>query len=174
MRAFVAIEVPALARADAVSAAPEHLTLAFLGELADEAIPQVREALRTAAGSSPAFALTLEGAGAFPSGARPRIVYQPVVEGAEEVRRLAARLRKALDERGIRFDPKPFVPHVTVLRVRGPQDEHRARELLSDPARLPRRSTVVHEVLLRSSELRPGGAAHATVDRCALVPDPSD
>jgi len=174
MRAFVAIEVPALARADAVSSAPEHLTLAFLGELADEAVPRARDALRTAAAATRAFPLALEGVGAFPGGVRPRIVYQPVVEGADEVRRLAARLREALDERGIRFDPKPFVPHVTVLRVRGPRDEQRARELLDDPTRLPRRSTVVREVLLRSSELRPGGAVHATVDRCALGPDPSD
>lgn len=172
MRAFVAVEVPAeLPGLPARSVtAPLHLTLAFLAEVdaarQDELVAAVTAAVRPV----PAFPLSLGGFGAFPDPGRPRIVYREIGDGAEALGVVAARVRAALDGGDFAYDRRPFTPHLTVLRVRGPHDRTRARALLATGADTPGATFPVTEVQVSSSVLTGAGAVHTVLGRCPLAP----
>lgn len=133
MRVFVGLELPpsfqdelaglvararAASRADVRPARPGtwHLTLAFVGEIPAERIHDLCEALRGV--RHPAFPLTPGGFGVFPDPSRPRVLWAGLVQGGAECAGLAAKVREALAARGVACDDKPFVPHLTVARVK--------------------------------------------------------
>jgi RNA 2',3'-cyclic 3'-phosphodiesterase len=170
VRLFVAIEVGSTGEE-----APDHLTLAFLGEVDPARRASIAEALTTAAAPHPPFELVLEGVGAFPSSERPRVVWQGVGEGRAAVDRLAGSVRAALVGIGGAPDEGRFHPHVTLFRVRSPRDRERARELLEgrvDPP--PPRRVAVQEIVLKSSVLTPRGAIHRTEATAPLRGSPPD
>lgn len=99
--------------------APEeyHVTLKFLGDLPDSAQPElIASALLVAALTAP-FEVGLTGTGAFPSLARPRVIWAGV-RAAPPLTALAARLEDALAAGGYPPDRRPSRPHVTVARCR--------------------------------------------------------
>jgi 2'-5' RNA ligase len=87
-----------------------HLTLAFIGELADARGAEV--AARCAALPPPAVDWELDEIGFF---ARPRVLWAGG-QASNALGALAARARALLDELVIGYDRKPFVAHVTLLR----------------------------------------------------------
>ncbi len=111
----------------------------------------------------PPFSVRLEGVGAFPSAARPRVVWMGVTVGRAELSALAREVREALAvEFGV--EREEFVPHLTLFRVRSARDRAAAEELL-DGRRPPpsSREVRVDELLLKESLLGPGGAVHRTL-----------
>jgi 2'-5' RNA ligase len=87
-----------------------HLTLAFIGELeSDRAATLVRDCDDLAAEPCD---WTIDTLGSFP---RARVAWAggPVTQ---ELAICAARVRTRLDQHGITFDRKTFVPHVTLFR----------------------------------------------------------
>jgi RNA 2',3'-cyclic 3'-phosphodiesterase len=161
VREFVAVEVgPADARADR---APQHLTLRFLGEVDPARTPELERTLAGVAAGFRPIPVRLEGVGAFPSVARPRVVWVGVTTGRDELVALARAVREALAWRFGR-DDEEFVPHVTMFRVRSPQDRQVALELLQGVRPPPSaREVTVRELLLKESLLQPRGAVHRTL-----------
>lgn len=169
MRLFVGIEVaPPSARA---AGAPDHLTVAFLGEVSEESLDRISWALDRAARATPPFDLVLEGVGAFPSRERPRVVWVGATTGARETCALAARVSAELAEEGVHVDADRFVPHVTLFRVRSPELHRRALALLegAEPAPPPR-SLRVATIALKESTLTAHGAEHRTRAKFVLGP----
>jgi 2'-5' RNA ligase len=130
VRAFVAVVPPPSSLAPLVAAVerlrapgaswvpPErlHVTLVFLGEVADP-MPYGASLAEAVRDVEP-FALRVEGGGAFPRPARPRVLWAGVDGDVEALRRLARLARRAAREHRIDVERTPFVPHVTVARVR--------------------------------------------------------
>lgn len=83
-----------------------HLTLAFIGEV-DSAIA-VREALEMAAYKP--FKLSLDEFGSFQD------TLYAGVRGSQGLSNAAKAVRIALAARGIHYDEKKFVPHITLVR----------------------------------------------------------
>ncbi len=161
MRLFVAVEVPGAAGAPA---APAHLTLRFLGEVGPERVGGISERLTAVARDHPPFEIRIEGVGAFPNRRAPRIVYVGVTQGATRLGTLAEAVRAVLRDEGEPERDRAFLPHLTLLRVRSADDRRAAARLLEDPnAAPPPRDVRVDRLLLKASELRPGGAVHRTV-----------
>ncbi len=98
-----------------------HLTLSFLGEVEEERVDFIHEAMKQAAGETVAYGMELEGMGAFPKSGTPRVLYLPVTKGEDSTRMLQRSLVKALGDLGKR-DRKKFKPHLTIARVKGQQD----------------------------------------------------
>ena len=96
--------------AHAMRAANLHLTLAFIGTLANERIRDV--VARLDAIAPPAFEWHIDRIGHF---AGARVVW---AGGPEDptLLRLATNARELLDALRVEYDRKPFVPHVTLLR----------------------------------------------------------
>lgn len=99
-----------------------HLTLKFLGEVRPETGERVREAVARVAEKTPPFTLRMQGAGAFPTLRRPRIIWL-AAEASPELRCLKHDLEWELAPLGFEREVRAFHPHVTLGRA---QKEARA------------------------------------------------
>ena len=174
MRLFIATPVPdfVVPGLPADTGAPRHLTLKFLGEVPPDRVGDIGRALERALQGAFAFPVTYAGLGAFPSSRRPRVVWVAISQGAEEIQQLARRVEDALAGLGFPREDRPFHPHVTVRRVRGPRDERWAMDLLSRHGQTTFASAAVDSVLLLESHLHPSGARHEVLFRVQLPPPP--
>lgn len=175
MRAFVAIDLPSLDGPLPPGLRPEdHLTVHFFEELPVERVELVAEAMEETAGQHGPFDLEVRGVGAFPTVHRPRVVWAGVGEGSTVVQSLVQHLRGALSSRGLPTVDRPFVPHLTLGRIRSPRDVVWAHRFLAEPENASRvwARVRVSELLLKESELLPSGARHTVRSRVPLGPPP--
>ncbi len=105
------------ARVKWVEPANLHFTLKFLGEVPEEHLLSVVEAVREVAAFRP-FELSIEGLGAFPDLRAPRVLWVGVQEGARELAALARHVEEALSRARFPREERPFEPHLTIGRVR--------------------------------------------------------
>jgi 2'-5' RNA ligase len=134
MRAFVAVFPPSEVRREALAWArhrssddrvrwtrPEnvHLTLKFLGDVRAEALDGIRAALREVCAQHVPFDATLAELEAFPSAQRARILWIGVGAGSDRLLSLAADIDDALAPLDFEREKRPYVPHLTLGRVRG-------------------------------------------------------
>jgi RNA 2',3'-cyclic 3'-phosphodiesterase len=131
VRLFIAVQLPPELTDRAAALLPEavpalkrvrpelmHVTLAFLGWTPDEQLEAVNEAARAAATGHGAFDLSFAGVGRFPASGRPRVVWIGIGEGADALAGLASSVTAELRGRQLKFDDRPFAPHLTLARVR--------------------------------------------------------
>ncbi len=95
-----------------------HLTLRFLGEIPDEAAGPMAEAVAQAVGGMKPFLLKTTGYGGFPYPDRVRIAWIGM-EPFTPLLALRDTLDRALAPFDIRWEEKPFVPHLTLGRHPG-------------------------------------------------------
>lgn len=146
-----------------------HLTLRFLGDTAEERIdPLVTQLARIRVQP---FLLPLEGVGAFPPNAPPRVIWAGIGSGHPRLHQLRQKIDDTLIAAGLDADLRRFHPHVTLARC----GEHagstvlqwlRARRDFAGP------SFRVEAFELFSSELQPNGAVHRLLVRFALTGSP--
>src|SRR5207237_1309164 len=136
LRLFCAIELPAEVRARAqqhlvqlresaphVKASWEraekmHVTIKFFGDVEAERVALLTEATARAASAVSSFALTLAGAGVFPPGGNPRVLWLGVQDANGRLAQLQQRLEDECAAAGFARDPRPFHAHVTLARLR--------------------------------------------------------
>jgi RNA 2',3'-cyclic 3'-phosphodiesterase len=94
-----------------------HLTLKFYGEVAPERLEVIQEAVRFAGNGTEPLALRLDELGAFPSAARPRVLWLGI-DAPPALALLQDRLERGSEEIGFPPEGKPFQAHVTLGRVR--------------------------------------------------------
>jgi 2'-5' RNA ligase len=102
-----------------------HVTLAFLAEVAERRLDELEERLARAAGRRTACEATIAGGGAFPNVGRARALWAGLDlddQGRLELGRLATGVRAAAGKAGIAVDGARFKPHVTLARLRHPQE----------------------------------------------------
>lgn len=137
MRCFVALKIDGHARASlprlseelfglprgaarkvrVVPAANLHVTVKFLGDLHEEGIPSLQQALGQVAARMAPPAAELQGVGAFPSMERPRVIFAMACKGKAALIELAKQVEGACAELGFAEEQKGHVPHVTLARV---------------------------------------------------------
>ena len=98
---------------------PFHLTLAFLGDVADPDLNDVCRATTSAASALCSFELRLEGLGAFPDPVRPRVVWVGAIgPGVAPLEALQQKIAQAVRDAGYPPDDDRFHPHVTLGRLK--------------------------------------------------------
>lgn len=144
-----------------------HLTLRFLGDASPDALEALHQRLAATARDAEPVILTPGATGAFPRWERARVLWVGFEERGEAIERLAAGVER--DARAAGFDPedRPFVPHLTLGRVRGRRGLRAAIEAVRGwrPGSGPEE---VDEMILYESELGPGGATHTPLARYPL------
>ncbi len=182
MRLFLALEVPAEIR-EALRRLQEelrgrsegwrwtrpdgfHLTLRFLGDVADGAVEAQRSVWRDVAARGRALRVVFRGVGVFPSERSPRVLWVGVVEepAAGQLAALAAAFEEAAVSAGFEPEGRPFRPHLTLARASG-----RGRPVLrrvGEPMELG--AARFEEVVLFRSVLSPGGAIYASLETFPL------
>lgn len=133
MRLFTALEIPDTWRVAAEAAAADlsrrsrldlrmsarsnsHLTVRFLGEVADNDVPALIAALEQLHAS--ACELCLGALGTFGTAERTRVVWLGVDGATACLEALAGAVDAALVSAGLALDPQPWRPHLTLARVR--------------------------------------------------------
>ncbi len=103
-----------------------HVTLRFIGEVAEDRAEDIDSAL--GAVQAPPFALSLAGAGHFGKLCKARSVWAGV-EASEPLNHLQARVESAIVRAGNAPEEHRFKPHVTLARIKGETGHHLANFL---------------------------------------------
>ena len=114
-----------------------HLTLTFLEQVPDRALDDLVERLARAAARRTSRTTRIAGGGAFPHSNRARVLWAGLDlddEGRTEVSRMATGARAAAGKAGIAVNGQRFRPHLTVARMRQPQEVGRWVALLDSYA----------------------------------------
>ncbi len=131
-----------------------HLTLKFLGELREEEVEGVKDALRKVSFES--FKLRTSTLGVFPRFKKPRVVWLGV-DGGDELLKLV----KGIEEK-LSLPPEKFTPHITLARVKRLFRAEPLKAFLKEEVK--GLSMVVESFALFKSVLKPGGAEHVPLE----------
>ncbi|MBI4248253.1 MAG: RNA 2',3'-cyclic phosphodiesterase [Elusimicrobia bacterium] len=139
-----------------------HFTLYFNAEISEDRLEPLTAAVEASARRNPSFDLSLDHVGAFGSLSRPRVIWAGVGRGAEQIIRLAQDLHRELARRDFPAPDKPFVPHLTLGRMRSARNLVRLQQTLQGPAAAPffAGQMLAGRLVLYRSELSASGAEH--------------
>lgn len=149
-----------------------HLTLKFLGNVADGDIPEICQVVGKAVGEIEPFEIICRGLRSFPTLEEIRTLWIGIEQGIDELRELQAAVDEALKrEMGFAKEARGFTPHLTIGRVKGGTPEGLAElaaklEQLSDyDADL----SVVEEAVIFASFLGRSGPRYEALAHCPLA-----
>lgn len=186
MRTFVAIELDERCRgrlvraveglravADGVrwvKAESLHLTLKFIGEMAEKDLPAAIEGLEAAGAGLPPFAMAVRGLSAFPPRGRPRVIHVGCEEPDGVLMSLQGRVEAGLrDALGIAPEKRRYIAHITLGRVKSRGSCPAVEDLAAAAGSQEFGTVAVDSFVLMRSELLPGGAVYTAMHRFGLV-----
>jgi 2'-5' RNA ligase len=142
-----------------------HLTLAFLGSIEPERLPEIEASLGSVAAAQRLFTLRLAGAGTFPRGGRPQILWLGIRGALPDLGALRIAIAEALGRLGFAAPTEAFNPHVTLLRLKRPSG---GSALASALKRIPLPEVPgweAREMVLFESRLGPRGSTYHPLAR---------
>jgi 2'-5' RNA ligase len=180
MRLFVAIEIaadirenieayisklkPELHNARWVRPEGLHITLKFLGNVADERRGEIERELTKIV--APKFSLTVRDIGVFPNTKSPRVLWAGLKAGPE-LEALAENIDQAMSRLGFPPEKRAFSPHVTLARFSERQNKSDLVFLTSEPQ--PDFGTMTAtEFHLYESKLSPQGSRYSKLRTFSL------
>jgi RNA 2',3'-cyclic 3'-phosphodiesterase len=180
IRCFIAIKIPGfdplrrvvkeLAQMGRALKAVEpdnlHVTLKFLGDTDLDLIGEIGSLVERVANCRQPCVVKVAGLGVFPHLERPSVVWAGLA-GAETLAAIAADLETGLEEFGFARENRPFVPHLTLARVKARPPES-LRPLLSRHAKTEFGTATVDQIELIRSELRPEGSKYTVLASAPL------
>ena len=163
LAAHLAAEFPSGLPGKPVPPGNWHLTLRFLGATSDARLERVVHTIAEAQLPS-AFAIRFGGLGTFPRTARATVLWLGVESGAGTLAGVARICEDAAVGAGLPPEDRPFHPHLTLARLRPPQDLRSVRGSFQafDV------ETRVTEITLFESHLSPEGARYEARERMDL------
>jgi 2'-5' RNA ligase len=186
LRAFVAVELDDACRC-ALQAAIEklrpvaggirwvkpgslHLTLKFIGDLAEADLPRAVECLQQVAASACPFTMSASGLSGFPPRGIPRVVHVGLQEPTGVLGALQQAVERGLAEAlGIAPEKRRFVPHITLGRTKDRRRCPRMDEIEEALESQDFGEVRVDSFVLMRSDLRPDGAVYTVLHRFALA-----
>ncbi len=145
-----------------------HLTLKFLGETSMKKLDELCLSMENISKRVSPFEITVEGSGAFPHPARPRVVWVGVDEPSRSLPRLWKLVDEAVSSLGWEKEKRKFTPHVTLGRVKGNINLGRLEETLTQLRDVHWGSQAVENFSVYRSYLGPGGAQYEVVRSFSL------
>jgi 2'-5' RNA ligase len=181
IRSFIAIELPDAVKASLSSlkdrlrpaehpyvkwVGPEgiHLTLKFLGNIAQDRVPLIIEAIAPGAQGISPFQLQIGGLGAFPNLQRPQVIWVAIKGEVEKLAMLQTGIEQALVPLGFAPESRSFTPHLTLGRLRqrvSPGERRSIGELMMATEFESGPAMEVKEISLMRSKLTPSGAIYS-------------
>ena len=163
-------EIPGTVRS--VPRSTQHLTLAFLGEVADSEVAQCSSAL-DAVTRFETFEISLGPPSLLMGRGRPRLIRAGVISGAERIQSVQTALISAVSRHIPSLDTRSKPPHVTLARFKKNASRRQARSVEqamagADSSSLPGREKFRSVQLVKSS-LTPTGPIYETLREVPLA-----
>jgi len=141
-----------------------HLTLKFLGEIDEIQATQIKDLMKDIAGTTKPFPMEMKGTGFFPPASRhPRVLWigtteQPLLAELQE------RFEDGLEKIGFSREDRPFHPHLTLGRIKGPFALAEIIAELKKQEAAAFGEMIVNKVALFQSVLKPTGAEYSILE----------
>jgi len=148
-----------------------HLTLKFLGNIPSERVTEITEAMGKAVQGISPFCLEISGLGAFPSLKQARVLWVGIGGELDQLSTLQQNIDSVLAALGFAREERPFVPHLTLARVREGASLPERRsfgELVGSAAFEDEYPIEVEAVRLMRSQLTPAGALYTCLSVVGL------
>ena len=162
-------EVPGVLRT--IPHQTHHLTLAFLGEIAESDVQKCAAVLEVLE-EYEAFGYSLGPPGLLMGRGRPRLIHVSVTSGGEQIHRAQTALISRLSEQLPSIDTRSKPPHITLARFKKNADKSQARRVDLALSRLLDSSQPVQDrfssVQLVKSTLTPSGPIYEVVREAHL------
>jgi len=149
-----------------------HLTLKFLGNIPPGQVAKIAEAVKQAAQGKSPFQLEISKLGAFPSVNQPRVIWIGVGGETERLLELQQDIDSRLVPLGFPPEEQPFVPHLTIARVRenaSTDDKKALGRLLASRGFDSQSHIAVDSIKLMRSQLTPEGPVYSLLSVVALA-----
>jgi RNA 2',3'-cyclic 3'-phosphodiesterase len=143
-----------------------HLTLVFLGEVAEANAPTVVDAVSRPVAAAP-FAISFQRLGVFPDHGGPRALWVGVTDGEAELVALQREIAQRTGDAGITLESRPFHPHLTLGRWRQSRPSDRRRALAAARPDVVAR-VAVSGATLYHSRISSAGPAYTALARATL------
>jgi len=148
-----------------------HLTLKFLGNILSKRVTEITEAMGKAVQGISPFRLEVSGLGAFPSLKQARVLWVGIGGELDQLSTLQQNIDSVLAALGFAREERPFVPHLTLARVREGASLPERRsfgELVGSAAFEDKYPIEVEAVRLMRSQLTPAGALYTCLSVVGL------
>jgi len=136
-----------------------HVTLKFLGNIAEELIPEIEETLTPALQNFHCFEYHCQGTGVFPRPSRPSVLWLGIQDPTHSLHQLYEIISERLVLLGIPEDRRRFKPHLTFGRVKNKRHPVKGLTEFLDYDYTPVKNEVA-ALIFYESQLHPRGAIH--------------
>ena len=144
-----------------------HITLKFLGEVEENKISEIYEALKKCVSNQKPFDIEVMGTGGFPNLNRPRVIWVGLKKGSEELKTLAKSIDNELEKLGFQKEKRGFSPHLTVGRVKSIYNIHEFVKKMNS-VEFKGDTFTADEILIMKSDLKPTGAVYTKLHTIKL------
>lgn len=188
IRSFIAIELPEEVRGGLARLRNElkrnehkfvkwvnpdglHLTLKFLGNIPSKRVTEIINVIEEVTQGVSAFHLEISGLGAFPSLRQARVFWVGIGGEVDKLSKLQQNIDSALAVLGFTKEERPFVPHLTLARLRpgaSPLERRSFGELVDPTIFEDIYHIEVEAVSLMRSQLTPAGAVYTRLSTVEL------
>ncbi|MGA2591448.1 MAG: RNA 2',3'-cyclic phosphodiesterase [Bryobacteraceae bacterium] len=135
-----------------------HITIRFIGEFAEQRLPELRAALASLP-AHPAIPIAVRKLGFFPNPHSPRVFWAGV-EASPDLAALASEIDAALEPLGLPPEGRPFSPHLTLARIREPATMQKLRESIAALPSLEFGAFIADRFYLYESRRTPAGSVY--------------
>lgn len=144
-----------------------HLTVKFFGNVVQERVPSISETAERVVKEFSAIQIEIGKTGVFPRPSRPLVLWLGVDDPSGALLKLQQRLEDEFALAGFSKEDRPFRPHLTIARLRKPQNAGRlARAHLG--LQFSNVPVMLNELVLFRSQLSSKGSTYTAISRHVL------
>jgi RNA 2',3'-cyclic 3'-phosphodiesterase len=145
-----------------------HLTLKFLGEIEENELLKLTEAVEKTSRKMKSFSLRLEDAGVFPNSKKAKVLWIDLKDKEGSLIELNGILEEECEKRGFKRESRTFKPHLTIARMREPE---KSLELVEKYLRKKFEPVEfeVSEIIIFQSVLQSTGSIYSKIGKMKLT-----
>jgi len=148
-----------------------HLTLKFLGNVAVDMLDDITGAIEKAARGIAPFRLEVKELGVFPNLRRAQVAWVGISGEVDKLAQLQQRIESNLAPLGFAPESRPFVPHLTLARLRDQAslaERQRFGQLIAGTEFKAAHNIKVNAISLMRSQLTREGAIYSRISSVGL------
>ena len=142
-----------------------HITLKFFGNIDQDDVKNICAIMKKQVASVPTLSLNVEKIGVFPDARRPRVLWLGTTGDVEKLAVLQNQLEKDFEGIGFPRENRPFRAHLTLGRIKIPQEMTGISESLSKYSDFTIGEFCCKELVLFQSKLMPQGAVYTKLEK---------